>query len=335
MKEYLSKILSGENLTIEESESVMNLIMTGQLSDIQISAFLIALKLKGEVISEVAGFVKSMRAHSVKINLEDDNAVDGCGTGGDGSNSFNVSTAAALVASSAGAVVAKHGNRSVSSLCGSSDLLEATGGNINPGVEKTESLINNVGFGFMFAPAFHPAMKYAVPVRKELGVRTVFNILGPMTNPATVKRQIIGVYDSALMSLMAEVLQVTGSTHVMTLHAKDGLDEFSISAPTDYYELKDGKVTNSSITSEDVGLPIYPPNSIGGGDAQKNYGILIDILDGTKSAYRDAVLFNSGAMLYVGNLAESIKDGVGKSSEAIDSGKAKEKLSNWVKESNN
>ncbi|MGH8015423.1 MAG: anthranilate phosphoribosyltransferase, partial [Candidatus Zixiibacteriota bacterium] len=248
MKNYIKKVIEGRNLSQDEALSVMETIMQGEATPAQIAGLLVALKLKGEKAEEVAGFAQAMRKYSVKIKLSDKNAVDGCGTGGDGKQSFNLSTAASIVAAAAGVTVAKHGNRSVSSSCGSADLLEATGGNIDPGADVVEENINKIGFGFVFAPRFHPAMKYAAAPRKELGVRTVFNILGPLTNPADVKRQIIGVYDKKLMDLLAGVIQILGAKHVLIVHSRDGLDEFSVSAPTDYVELRDGEKSTPAIT---------------------------------------------------------------------------------------
>lgn len=334
MKEFIKKVLSGDNLNFDEAVQAMNLIMEGKATPAQIAGLIITLKLKGEKVDEVAGFVASMRSHSVKIKLNDENAVDGCGTGGDGSNSFNVSTAAAIITSAAGVTVAKHGNRSVSSKCGSADLLEKAGGKIDPEPDIVKDNINKVGFGFMFAPRFHPAMKHAAVPRKELGVRTIFNILGPMTNPASVKRQVIGVYDKKLMSLMSEVLKKTGSKHVITVHSHDGLDEYSISSPTDYVEYKNGETLSGTINPEDAGLKSYSGNVIAGGDASENLNIFHGILEGVKSPYRDAVLFNSGALIYVAGKAETIKEGVRLAAVVIDKGLAKQKLNDWIKESN-
>ena len=331
ISECLKKVLAGDNLSVDESTAVMNSIMQGDATDAQIAGLLIALKLKGEVSSEVAGFVTAMRAHSVKINVADRNAVDGCGTGGDGAHTFNISTAAAIVAAAAGVTVAKHGNRSVSSKCGSADILEAAGGEIDPGVDLVEKSINDIGFGFMFAPRFHPAMKYAGKPRRELGVRTVFNILGPMTNPAQVRRQVIGVFQKELLDLMAEVLLMTGSKHVLIAHSRDGLDEFSVSAQTDYVEVVNGTTTHHLLDPTDLGFELHKKDELAGGDASENLTIFKSLLDGKKSAVRDAVLLNAGALVYVGAKAESIKDGIESARSAIDSGAAKEKLDSWVK----
>ncbi len=329
--ECLKKVLAGENLTVEESTSVMNVIMNGEATDVQIAGYLIALKLKGEVSSEVAGFVTAMRSHSLSVRIKDDKAVDGCGTGGDGAHTFNISTASSIVASAVGVTVAKHGNRSVSSKCGSADLLEEAGAVIDPGVDVVEQSINEVGFGFMFAPRFHPAMKYAGKPRRELGVRTVFNILGPMTNPANVKHQVIGVFQKELLELMGEVLLLTGSEHVLIAHSRDGLDEFSVSAPTDYVEVRNGAMTQHLLDPTEIGFALHGKDEIAGGGATENYKTLLSVLSGEQSAVRDAVLLNAGALIYVGGRAESIKEGTEFAKKAIDSGSAKEKLDSWVK----
>jgi len=333
MREYLEKILCGENLSIDEASAAMDMIMTGAATPAQIAGLIVALKQKGETADEAAGFVKSMRQHAVRIELDDSEAVDGCGTGGDGSNSFNISTAAAIVTAAAGVTVAKHGNRAISSRCGSADLLEATGGNIDPGTETVRDNINDVGFGFMFAPRFHPAMKHAAVPRKELGVRTIFNILGPMTNPAGVTRQVIGVFNKELMSLMGDVLQMTGSRHVILVHAIDGLDEFSVNAPTEYIEINGGARSSNEITPEQVGLAIHPAGSLAGGDSSQNRTILDSVLAGERSACRDAVLFNAGAMIYVAGKVGSIREGVDMATTAIDNGSAAEKITTWTKTS--
>ncbi|MBD3258328.1 anthranilate phosphoribosyltransferase [candidate division GN15 bacterium] len=334
MKEILKKVTSGENLSRDECSQAMDLIMDGQATPSQIAGLVIALKMKGERPEEVAGFVESMRRHSLKVSIADDRAVDGVGTGGDGAHSFNISTAAGIVAAGAGATVAKHGNRSVTSKCGSADLLEAVGGKLELKPAYVETCINKVGFGFMFAPVFHPAMKHAAVPRREVGVRTVFNILGPLTNPAGVKRLLVGVYDKALMPLVAKVLALTGAERVMIVHSRDGLDEISVSAPTDYLELRDGKINEHVIRPQDVGLVPSPVGALDGGDANHNAGILRQLLDGQRDAYRDAVVLNAGAMLYIADLAESIDQGVTRAEEAIDAGHARAKLEQWVAVSN-
>jgi len=333
IKPFLHKILTGSGLTREEASQAFDIIMDGHASPAQIAGLLIALKQKGETTDEVAGFVTSMRRHSVQISLDDPNAVDGCGTGGDGAHTFNISTAAAIVTAAAGVTVAKHGNRSISSKCGSADILEALVGNIDPGPETVKRNINELRFGFMFAPKFHPAMKYAAGPRKELGVRTVFNILGPMSNPAGVNRQVIGVYDKALMPLFAEVLGMTGSRHVLIAHGCDGLDEFSVTGPTDYVEVSSGTISTGAIDPGQVGLKVHSMAALRGDDASHNADMFRAILSGQKSGCRDAVVLNAGAMIYVGGEAESIADGVAAASRAIDSGAAKAKFEDWVRAS--
>lgn len=334
LKPYLEKVLTGNHLSMSEASEALDVIMDGQATSAQIAGLLIALKQKGETADEVAGFVTTMRQHAVRITLNDPAAVDGCGTGGDGAHTFNISTAAAIVTAAAGVTVAKHGNRSISSKCGSADLLEAAGGNIDPGPEVVQNNINEVSFGFMFAPKFHPAMRHAAAPRKELGVRTVFNILGPMSNPAGVKRQVIGVYDKALMPLFAEVLEMTGSVHVIIAHARDGLDEFSVTASTDYIEMRDGKRLQSVLEPKDVGLSLHEGDSLRGGDAAHNASMLTRLLEGEVSACRDAVVLNAGAMIYVGSKTDSIADGVACAQKAIDDGSARDTFDKWIRASN-
>ena len=326
----LNTLLAKESLDMETARLLMNDIMKGKLSGEMIAALLVALRSKGETAEEVAGFAQAMRANAIRLTIDDANAVDGCGTGGDGAHTFNISTAAALVAAGAGITVAKHGNRSVSSKCGSADLLEATGGVIDQNPLVVQESINKIGFGFMFAPKFHPAMKHAGPIRKALGIRTVFNILGPLTNPASVRRQVIGVFEPSLLALMAEVGQLIGLHHLVVVHARDGLDEFSISAISDFMELRDGKISQGSVSPEELGLESRPSKSLAGGDAKTNLNILNAVFDGKKSAYRDAVLLNAGAMIYVAGRSKSIKDGAGLAAMAVDNRSAQRKLAEWI-----
>jgi anthranilate phosphoribosyltransferase len=330
MQEFLKKILMGEHLTTAEASAAMDLVMDGNATQAQIAGLLVGLRLKGERAHEVVGFVESMRRHAIKLNIASANAVDGCGTGGDGSHTFNISTAAAIVASAAGAVVAKHGNRSVSSRCGSADVLEAAGGEIDPGPEVVERTIRQLGFGFLFAPRFHPAMKHAAPVRKELGIRTVFNILGPLSNPAGVRRQLVGVYDKRLLWLVAEVLAMTGSDHVMVVHSHDGLDELSVSAPTDCVEWKNGNYTESRLLPIDLIGREYPIGILAGGEPSENVAILKRILDGEQGPYTDATTLNAGAMLFVAGVSSSVADGICLARTAITNGAASIKLSQWI-----
>lgn len=332
--ELLNRIIEGARLSQAEAETAMAHIMDGQATPVQIAGLLVALKQRGETADEVAGFVKAMRERSVKVAVADEKAVDNCGTGGDGSHSFNISTAAALVAAAAGVTVAKHGNRSVSSSCGSADLLEAAGGRIDPPPERITDHINRLGFGFMFAPQFHPAMKHAVQPRRELKMRTVFNLLGPMSNPAGVRRQLVGVFAPQVMTLMAAVLQMTGSEHVLVVHSQDGLDEISVCAPTDYVELKDGVVTRGTWDAACLGLDDYRAESLAGGDAAQNLTILNDLLSGRRSVYLEAVEVNAGALIYVAGRTSSLAEGIVEARAAVESGAARKKLSDWVAASN-
>jgi anthranilate phosphoribosyltransferase len=331
MKEYIRKTLRGEHLTFDEASQAMELVMTGMASPSQVAGLLVALHAKGEKPQEVAGFVTVMRRHAVAIELEDADAVDGCGTGGDSLGTFNISTAAALVAAAAGVTVAKHGNRSVSSKCGSADLLESCGANIDPGPEAVKRSIDQYRFGFMFAPRFHPAMKHAAGPRRELGVRTVFNMLGPMCNPAGVRRQLIGVYSREVIPLMVDAMEMAGVEHLIVAHSHDGLDEFSVANPTEYIELRNGNREAGILSPENVGLRTHDPEAMAGGNPVRNVAILHQVMDGQGGAHRDAVVFNAGAMIYVAGKADSIADGVRAAEEAIDSGKAAELLEVWIR----
>jgi anthranilate phosphoribosyltransferase len=330
MQEFLRKILTGEQLTTAEAAAAMDMVMEGSATQAQVAGLLVGLRLKGERAHEVVGFVESMRRHMICVEIQNSNAVDGCGTGGDGSHSFNISTAAAIVASAAGAVVAKHGNRSVSSKCGSADLLEAVGADIDPGPEIVERTLKQLGFGFLFAPRFHPAMKHAAPVRKELGIRTVFNILGPLCNPAGVKRQLVGVYDKRLLWLVAEVLAMTGSEHVIVVHSEDGLDELSVSAPTDCVEWRDGNYTESRLLPTDLIGREHPLGILAGGEPSENVEIFKRLLSGEQGPYTDASALNAGAMLHVAGVSSSILDGVNMARTAINNGSASSKLAQWI-----
>ena len=330
IREALKTLLAGDDLTPEAARETMSTIMSGQATPSQIAGFLIALKQKGETAPELVGFVRALRENAVKVELDGRAAVDGCGTGGDGAGTFNLSTAASLVAAGAGVPVAKHGNRSVSSLCGSADLLEALGGSIERGPEAVREDIEKIGFGFMFAPRFHPAVKHAAAPRRELGVRTVFNILGPLCNPAAVRRQALGVYDPSLMPLMAEVLELLEAEHAMVMHSEDGLDEFSISAPTRFIEIKRGSRHFGVVEPEQVGLRRHRADAVLGGDASHNAALLKKVFAGESSAFRDATILNAGALVYVGGRAESIAEGVRSAEKAVDSGTASDVLERWV-----
>ena len=325
IQEAIAKLVEKKNLTQQEAEQVMNEIMEGKATDAQIAAFLISLRMKGETIEEITACAKIMREKSSSIKPKADYLVDTCGTGGDKSGTFNISTAAAFVAAGAGVSVAKHGNKSVSSKCGSADVLAALGVNIQLEPKMVEKCIEETGIGFMFAPLFHPAMKYVVNARKETGVRTVFNILGPMTNPAGAKSQVIGVFNPALMKDIANVMKNLGSRHVMVVNG-DGLDEITIAGKTKVAELKDNKTRVYDINPEDYGFDISPLNEILGGDAQENANIITEVLKGAKGPKRDVVLLNAGAAIYVSGKALSLKEGIEAAKKSIDSGEALKKL---------
>ncbi len=325
IQEAIAKLVERKNLTQQEAEQVMNEIMEGKATDAQIAAFLISLRMKTETIEEITACAKIMREKANTINPKAHYLVDTCGTGGDKSGTFNISTAAAFVAAGAGVSVAKHGNKSVSSKCGSADVLAALGVNIQLEPKMVEKCIEEIGIGFMFAPLFHPAMKYVMNARKETGVRTVFNILGPMTNPAGAKSQVIGVFNPALMKDIANVMKNLGSRHVMIVNG-DGLDEITIAGKTKVAELKDNKINVYDINPEDYGFNISPLNEILGGDAQENANIIISILKGAEGPKRDVVLLNAGAAIYVSGKVSGLKEGIEAAKQSIDSGAALKKL---------
>lgn len=330
IKEALHKILERKDLEKREAYEAMSEIMSGNASEMLMASFLVALRMKGETVAEIAGCAQAMREKATRIEAKHQNVIDTCGTGGDASGTFNISTAAAFVAAGAGAVVAKHGNRSISSKCGSADVLKALGVNIDIPKEEVEKCLNEVGIAFLFAAALHSAMKYAMPVRRELGARTVFNILGPLTNPAGAKRQLLGVFNAQLTESLANVLKELGSERAMVVHGAGGLDEISTFGTTRISELKNGTVTTYDFTAVSAGISESTLNEIKGGDAETNAAILKSILDGKKSAQRDITLLNAGAALYVAGLASDIKEGVARAIDSIDSGKAKKKLTAMI-----
>lgn len=330
MKHILEQIASGIDLTREQANLVMSQIMDGSYSDIEVGGFLMALKTKGEVAPEIAGFADALRGKCVSPEIDITGAVDCCGTGGDGSGSFNISTAAAIVAASTGVKIAKHGNRSVSSRCGSADLLERAGIDIDPGPDKVKQDFDDLGICFIFAPRYHPAFRYAAPARKALCVRTVFNMLGPLVNPAQVKRQLLGVYSPDVMELFAEALLALGCERALVVHSRDGLDEISADAPTDCIEMIDGKMTRAVIDPEDMGVSGgAEADQVGGPD--ENHLILTRLLDGEKVGSRSAVIINSAAILYVAGSVNSISNGVRQATDALDSGAARSLLESWKK----
>ena len=326
IREALSKVLDGEHLTRAEATAVMEEIMSGNATDAQIGAFLIALKLKGETVEEIAGSAQVMREKATRVPTRHEVVVDTCGTGGDGSGTFNISTTAAFVVAAAGLCVAKHGNRSVSSRCGSADVLKALGVNIETPPERVSVCLDEVGIGFLFAPMLHGAMKYAIGPRREIGVRTIFNVLGPLTNPAGARRQVIGVYDRELTETLAGVLRDLGSEHVFVVHGSDGLDEITSTGPTRVSELRDGEMDTYEIEPGDLGLASARPEDLAGGTPEENVRITLDILNGIRGPRRDVVLMNAAAGIVAGGGAQSLRDGVRVAEDAIDSGGALEKF---------
>lgn len=329
IQETLEYISQGLDLTQEHAFKVMHDIMEGKWTASQIAGFLMALKMKGETVSEISGFVNAMRDKAVKINPPP-GAVDTCGTGGDGLHSFNVSTAAAIVAAAADIPVAKHGNRSVSSKAGSADVLQALGVNIELTAEQAERCLHETGIAFLFAPVYHASMKHAVMPRKEMGIRTVFNILGPMSNPALTRRQVIGVFNFEVAEKMVHVLKETGSEHVMVVHSNDGMDELAISSETVVNELQHGEITTYEITPEDLGLTRSDLSHIKGGTAEDNAEIMRRVFTGESGPLADITALNAGAGIYVSGKAESLKQGLDIARDLLRSGKAREKLSELV-----
>ena len=334
LKEALAKLSNKQNLTKDESYAAMNQIMSGESTDAQLAAFLMGLRLKGETVEEIAGCATVMREKAVRIHSKHPAIIDTCGTGGDASGTFNISTAAAIIASAAGAVVAKHGNRAVSSRCGSADVLKALGVNIDVTPEKAAQTLDEIGITFLFAPMMHGAMKFAANVRKELGVRTIFNILGPLTNPAGAQRQLLGVFSPALTVTLAGVLNDLGSHHALVVHGEGGFDELSTVGWTKVSELRNGTVNSFEIHVQEMGLKPATAESLRGGDIEQNVSILRDVLAGKQSAARDIALLNAGAALFVSGKADSIKAGVGLARESVDSGAAASKLKVWIEATN-
>ena len=329
IRESIDTVVSGRSLTMEEASSVMREIMEGEATPAQLGAFLTALALKGETTQEIAGMARVMRDMALRVEV-DGELVDTVGTGGDGKNTFNISTATAFVAAGAGLKVAKHGNRAASGSCGSADVLEALGVQIELSPVSVAQCINEVGVGFMFAPAFHPAMRHAGPVRREIGIRTVFNILGPLTNPAGAQTQLLGVAFPELGGIMAEVLGLLGSHHAMIVHGAGGLDEISLSGDTSVWEVRRGQVEEWTIRVEDTGLPETPIEAIRGGSKEENAATMLRLFQGEQGAVRDMVLLNSAGVLMVGDKAETIRQGVEMSAGIIDSGAAIAKLDQMI-----
>lgn len=333
IKEAIIRLTNKEDLDYATAELVMDEIMSGQATDIQKSAYLVALSMKGETIDEITASAAGMRKHCIKL-LHEMDVLEIVGTGGDQSNSFNISTTSALVISAAGVPVAKHGNRAASSKCGAADVLEALGVNIMISPEESTKILQEIGICFLFAQNYHIAMKHVGPVRRELGIRTVFNVLGPLSNPAGAKLQLMGVYDEALVEPLAKVLLNLGVKNAMVVYGNDGLDEISMSAATTVCEIKDGTFLSYQITPEEFGFSRCTKQDLVGGIPGENAEITKGILNGEKGPKRDAVVINSAAALYIAKKVPSIQEGIQLAEMLIDSGKAKEQLSKFVSLSN-
>ncbi|MCL2224520.1 MAG: anthranilate phosphoribosyltransferase [Defluviitaleaceae bacterium] len=333
IKDAIIELSKKKDLSHEMAEGVMHEIMTGTATAVQMSAYLTALSLKGETITEITASAAGMRAHCVRL-LHDIDALEIVGTGGDHANTFNISTAAAIITAAAGVPVAKHGNRSASGKCGAADVLEALGVNISISPEKSAAMLADIGICFLFAQNYHIAMKHVAPIRRELGIRTVFNILGPLTNPAGAKMELMGVYDKELVEPLAQVMCNLGVKSAMIVHGEDGLDEISLSAPTYVCEVKDGWVRSYTLTPERFGFARCEKGDLQGGDPAENARILHAVLGGEKSPKRDAAVINAAAAMYISGKYESIEEAVTVANNVIDQGVAKQKLQDFVRCSN-
>jgi anthranilate phosphoribosyltransferase len=326
IQKALQKVLNNKNLTIDEMCDVMRLIMSGKTTEAQLGGFLIGLRCKGETIDEIAAAVQVMRELATKVVINGQHVIDTCGTGGDGANTFNISTTCAFVVAAAGGQVAKHGNRSVSSSCGSADLLEAAGVNLELSVEKVMQCVNELGVGFLFAPKHHGAMKHTIKVRKEMGVRTLFNLLGPLSNPAGAPNQLIGVFAKEWVEPIAQVLKKLGSQHVLVVHADDGLDEISIASATTIAELKEGEISTYTISPEQFGFERTSLNELAVVDAESSLVMVNSVLANKIGPARDIVLLNAGAAIYAANITDSLGAGIKKAAQVIASGAARSKF---------
>jgi anthranilate phosphoribosyltransferase len=326
----IRRLVDGHHLERAEMHEVFGEVMDGKATDVQKSALLIALRMKGETSDEITGAAMAMRERVTPLDVERDGLVDTCGTGGDGRGTFNISTIAAIVAAAAGANVAKHGNRAVSSACGSADLLGALGVVIDLDAAQMSEVLRRTGIAFLFAPKLHPAMGAVAGVRRELGVRTVFNVLGPLTNPAFARRQVLGVYSPHLVEVVARVLHALGAVHALVVHSHDGLDEISVSAPTRVAEVRNGEMHTYELTPDEVGVTTHPLDAVLGGDSAENARIAVAVLEGEVGARRDIVIANAGAALYVAGLTATIREGVERARQAIAEGAARAKLEELI-----
>ena len=333
--DIISSLINQQDLSYGDMQSAMKQIMSGEINPIQISGFMVALQIKGPTIDEIAAAAEVMREVSNKVKITSkQHLIDTCGTGGDSLQTFNVSTLAAIVAASAGAVVAKHGGRSVSSKSGSADVLESLGVNVNLNFSQLGNLVDDIGIGFMFAPNYHPAMKHVAPVRKELKLRTIFNLLGPLTNPASAKNQVVGVYSKELTIVFAEVLKKLGSHHVLSVNGDDGMDEISITGKTYIAELKNGKILEYEFNPQDYGFELGRIEDIVVSDIESSKKMMLDVLNGDKNTARDITILNAGAALYVSGICQDFASAFEVSAQMIDDGHAIKKLKQLIKKSN-
>ncbi len=326
IREAIERLVKRKNLSEEETIDVINQIMTGEATPLQVASFLTALRMKGETVEEITGAARVMREKAHRVQVGSKVVLDTCGTGGDQKGTFNISTASAFVAAGAGVDVAKHGNRSVSSQSGSADVLAALGVKVDAPRERVESCIQQIGIGFLFAPLLHEAMKYAVQPRRDIGIRTIFNLLGPLTNPAMANHQLIGVYDGELVPVIAHVLNNLGSARAMVVHGMEGLDEISLCGPTKIAELRHGEVKEYTVEPAKIGFKVYPLEALHAGSATESAAIIKRIFQGEKGPERDVVLLNSGAALYISGKAETLEHGTRVAADSIDSGRARQKL---------
>jgi anthranilate phosphoribosyltransferase len=330
IQQALKRVIDLQDLTSEQMTAVMQQIMTGKATPSQIGGFLVALQMKGETVTEIAAAASVMRSLATPVDIDGDHIVDTCGTGGDGASTFNVSTASAFVVAAAGAKVAKHGNRSISSSSGSADVLEAAGVNLDVSPKQVKHCVDTVGVGFMFAQKHHGAMKHTIAPRREMAVRTIFNLLGPLTNPATASHQVLGVFDKKWVEPMANVLKTLGSKHVLVVHAEDGLDEISIGSKTHIAELKNDIVTCYHISPEDFGLQRENVSQLAINNAQESLAVINAIFDGETGPARDIVVLNAGAAIYAADLAPTLVNGIEQAQTLIDNGQAKQKLQDFI-----
>lgn len=335
IRQAISKVVDGKELNLDEATAAMNAIMTGQVTDAQIGALVTGLRMKGETVDEIAGFAQAMRNHALAVDVDSDDEplLDTCGTGGDHSNSFNISTTATFVIAASGVRIAKHGNRAASSRCGSADLLEALGVAVELTPQQVADSVEQVGIGFMFAPAFHSAMRFVGPARKQMGIRTVFNVLGPLTNPAGAKHQLIGVGHPDIAPKLAEVLRKLGSQRAVLVHAEEGLDEVGVVGTTQVteYDASRDDIRSYPVTPEDFGLQRGSPGDLLGGDAAENVKITLAVLNGEDGPRRSVTIMNAGAGIYAANAAQTFEEGVRMAAEAIDSGGALAKMEELIR----